>query len=81
MATEIKIKVDEQTRTVTSAPDTPLLYVLTDELNLQAPDSAAASASAPHASVTTLEGLPAWYAAEKKLAAAPALLTTSSCSV
>ena len=37
MATMLKIKVNEQVRTVSSAPDTPLLYVLTDELNLQGP--------------------------------------------
>lgn len=37
MATELKIKVNEQVRTVLSAPDTPLLYVLSDELNLQGP--------------------------------------------
>ena len=35
MATDIK--VNEQVRTVSSAPDTPLLYVLSDELNLQGP--------------------------------------------
>ena len=35
MATEIK--VNEQVRAVSSAPDTPLLYVLSDELQLQGP--------------------------------------------
>jgi aerobic-type carbon monoxide dehydrogenase small subunit (CoxS/CutS family) len=37
MATELKIKVNEQVRTVSSPPDTPLLYVLSDELKLQGP--------------------------------------------
>src|SRR5689334_24768644 len=37
MPIESKIKINDQLRTVSSAPDTPLLYVLTDELNLQGP--------------------------------------------
>ena len=37
MAGEIKIKVNERPWTVASAPDTPLLYVLANELQLQGP--------------------------------------------
>src|SRR5262245_64284310 len=95
MATDLKIKVNEQVRAVSSAPDMPLLYVLTDELNLQGPRfgcglgqcgscsvlvngvetrSCMTKLSAVTGkSITTLEGLPAWYAARKKLAKAPAL--------
>jgi aerobic-type carbon monoxide dehydrogenase small subunit (CoxS/CutS family) len=95
MASELKIKVNEQTRTVSSAPDTPLLYVLTDELNMQGPRfgcglgqcgscsvlvngvetrSCMTKVSAVAGkSITTLEGLPAWYAAQKKLAKPPEL--------
>lgn len=91
----MNIKINEQMRNVSSAPDTPLLYVLTDELNLRGarfgcglgqcgscsvlvngvetrscmtPLSAVAGKS-----VTTLEGLPALYASQKKLASVPAL--------
>jgi aerobic-type carbon monoxide dehydrogenase small subunit (CoxS/CutS family) len=95
MASELRIKVNEQIRTVSSAPDTPLLYVLTDELNMQGPRfgcglgqcgscsvlvngvetrSCMTKVSAVTGkSITTLEGLPAWYAAQKKLTTAPAL--------
>ena len=90
-----KIRVNEQMRTVTSAPDTPLLYVLTDELQMQGPRfgcglsqcgscsvlvdgvekrSCVTPLSAVRGkSITTLEGLPAWYAKEKKLSATPVL--------
>jgi aerobic-type carbon monoxide dehydrogenase small subunit (CoxS/CutS family) len=95
MATELKIKVNEQVRAVSSAPDTPLLYVLSDELNLQGPRfgcglgqcgscsvlvngvetrSCTTQVSAVVGkSVTTLEGLPLWYAAQRKLSNTPAL--------
>jgi len=95
MASELRIKINEQVRTVSSAPDTPLLYVLTDELHMQGPRfgcglgqcgscsvlvngvemrSCMTKVSAVTGkSVTTLEGLPDWYAAQKKLAKAPAL--------
>jgi aerobic-type carbon monoxide dehydrogenase small subunit (CoxS/CutS family) len=95
MASELRIKVNEQIRTVSSASDTPLLYVLTDELNMQGPRfgcglgqcgscsvlvngvetrSCMTKVSAVTGkSITTLEGLPAWYAAQKKLTTAPAL--------
>jgi|SRR6185295_5359805 len=95
MAAELKIKVNERMMTVTAAADTPLLYVLSNEFNLQGPRfgcglgqcgscsvlingaetrSCMTPVSAVEGkSVTTLEGLPAIYAAQKKLAAAPAL--------
>src|SRR5205809_1678966 len=91
----IELQVNGTTRSVTSAPDTPLLYVLTDELALQGPrfgcglgqcgscsvlvnDVEIRSCQTPLATVagktvTTLEGLPAWYAAKRKLSPAPAL--------
>src|SRR5207237_9777299 len=91
----LQIKVNEQAQTITAAPDTPLLYVLAGELNLQGPRfgcglgqcgscsvlvngvevrSCMTRVSAVEGkSVTTLEGLPAWYAAQKKLANAPGL--------
>ena len=37
MAESIKVKVNGRTWPVTAAPDTPLLYVLTNELRLQGP--------------------------------------------
>src|SRR5438045_6131563 len=92
---DVQTKVIEQARTVPSAPDRPLLYVLTDELHLQGPRfgcglgqcgscsvlvdgvetrSCTTPVSAVQGkSITTLEGLPAWYAAQKNLAQAPAL--------
>jgi aerobic-type carbon monoxide dehydrogenase small subunit (CoxS/CutS family) len=95
MATARILKVNEQARTVTAGPDTPLLYVLMNDLGLQGPRFGCGlgqcgscsvlvngvetrSCMTPVSSVqgkaiTTLEGLPAWYAAQKKLAQAPAL--------
>jgi len=95
MAADLKIKVNEQSWTVAAAADTPLLYVLANEMNLQGPRFGCGlgqcgscsvlvngvetrSCMTPVSSVagkgiTTLEGLPAWYAAQKKLAAVPAL--------
>ena len=43
MSSPLTIRVNEQPRTIRSAPDTPLLYVLTDELRLQGPRYDAAS--------------------------------------
>jgi len=82
-------------RTVSSSSETPLLYVLIDELALQGPrfgcglgqcgscsvlvnDTEARSCQTSLSAVigkkvTTLEGLPGWYAVKKKLAAVPAL--------
>src|SRR6202171_5020831 len=95
MASELKIRVNEREWKVAAAPDTPLLYVLSNELLLHGPRfgcglaqcgscsvlvngvetrSCVTPVSAVQGkSVTTLEGLPAWYAAQKKLAHAPAL--------
>jgi aerobic-type carbon monoxide dehydrogenase small subunit (CoxS/CutS family) len=95
MAGELKIKVNERLWTVSAAPDTPLLYVLSNELLLQGPRfgcglaqcgscsvlvngvetrSCVTPVSAVQGkSVTTLEGLPAWYAAQRKLLQVPAL--------
>ena len=92
---ELTLRVNEQQRTVTAAPDTPLLYVLMDELELKGPrfgcglgqcgscsvlvngvearSCLTKVADVAGKSVTTLEGLPAWYAAQKKLAKAPDL--------
>ena len=92
---DLKIKVNEQPRTVSAAPDTPLLYVLMNDLNMQGPrfgcglgqcgscsvlvngvetrSCMTAVSSVEGKSITTLEGLPAWYAAQKKLAKAPEL--------
>ena len=89
------IKVNEKPWTVKSAGDTPLLYVLLNELELQGPRfgcglaqcgscsvlvdgvekrSCVTPVSAVQGkSVTTLEGLPALYAAQKKLASVPEL--------
>ena len=95
MAGELRIKVNERSWKVTSTPDTPLLYVLANELQLQGPRfgcglaqcgscsvlvngvetrSCVTPVSAVQGkSVTTLEGLPALYAAQRKLSTAPDL--------
>jgi len=92
---ELNLKVNEQLRTVTARSDTPLLYVLMNDLGLQGPrfgcglgqcgscsvlvngvetrSCMTPVSSVQGKSITTLEGLPAWYAAQKKLTAAPAL--------
>jgi len=95
MATELKINVNGRPWKVTAAPDTPLLYVLANELQLQGPRFGCGLAQCGSCSVlvngvetrscvtrvsavvgkavTTLEGLPDWYAARRKLSSAPAL--------
>jgi aerobic-type carbon monoxide dehydrogenase small subunit (CoxS/CutS family) len=95
MANEVSIRVNERLWKVAAAPDTPLLYVLSNELRLQGPRFGCGLAQCGSCSVlvngvetrscvtplsavqgktvTTLEGLPAWYAAQKKLAQPPAL--------
>jgi aerobic-type carbon monoxide dehydrogenase small subunit (CoxS/CutS family) len=92
---ELKVRVNEQERIIRSAPDTPLLYVLLDELELkgarfgcglgqcgscsvlvngvEARSCLTKVADVGGKSVTTLEGLPAWYAVQKKLPKAPDL--------
>src|SRR6478609_6434636 len=95
MAGEITFNVNGRAATVTNSADTPLLYVLTNELELRGPRYGCGLAQCGscsvlvngvetrscvtpvsalgNKSVTTLEGLPAWYAAQKKLAKTPAL--------
>jgi aerobic-type carbon monoxide dehydrogenase small subunit (CoxS/CutS family) len=95
MASKLRIRVNNRQHTVDAAPDTPLLYVLTNDLALRGPRfgcglaqcgscsvlvdgkeqrSCVTPVSAVQGkSVTTLEGLPNWYATDRKLAQAPAL--------
>ena len=95
MPNELTFTVNGERRTVTSSPETPLLYVLTDELALQGPrfgcglgqcgscsvlvngvetrSCQTPAGAVAGKSITTLEGLPAWYAERRKLAATPAL--------
>jgi len=90
-----KINVNGRPRAVTAAPDTPLLYVLANDLQLQGPRFGCGLAQCGSCSVlidgverrscvtplsavegkaiTTLEGLPAWYAATNGLSAPPEL--------
>src|SRR6476646_11845006 len=91
----VTLTVNERRQAVDAAPDTPLLYVLANDLALKGPRFGCGLAQCGSCSVlvngvetrscvtpvsaiegksvTTLEGLPAWYAAQKKLAKAPAL--------
>jgi aerobic-type carbon monoxide dehydrogenase small subunit (CoxS/CutS family) len=95
MAAGLRIKVNERLWPVASSPDTPLLYVLSNELLLQGPRFGCGLAqcgscsvlvdgketrscvtpvgSLEGKSVTTLEGLPAWYAKQSGLQKPPAL--------
>ena len=95
MANKAKIYVNERTWTVDAAPETPLLYVLSNELQLKGPRFGCGLAQCGscsvlvdgvetrscvtplsaigNKSVTTLEGLPAWYAHQHKLPQVPAL--------
>jgi aerobic-type carbon monoxide dehydrogenase small subunit (CoxS/CutS family) len=95
MAPPVRIRVNEQSKTVSASPDTPLLYVLSNELNLRGPrfgcglgqcgscsvlingvetrSCMTPLSSVGNKSITTLEGIPAWYAAQKKLAKVPDL--------
>jgi len=90
---DIRIRINDREQTVTSAPDTPLLYVLRDELRMQGPRFGCGLGQCGSCSVlvngvemrscltklsevggkqvTTLEGLPVWYAAQRKLATVP----------
>ena len=92
---QVQIRVNETLSRIDVSPDTPLLYVLANDLKLQGPRfgcglaqcgscsvlvngvetrSCVTPVSAVQGkSVTTLEGLPAWYAAQKKMAKAPEL--------
>jgi aerobic-type carbon monoxide dehydrogenase small subunit (CoxS/CutS family) len=91
----ITIKVNGAARSVDADPDTPLLYVLTNELELKGPRFGCGLAQCGSCSVladgveirscqtpisdvgqraiTTLEGLPALYAQQRKLPKAPDL--------
>lgn len=93
MAESFRIRVNGRTHTVRAEPDTPLLYVLTNDLELRGPrfgcglaqcgscsvlidgverrSCVTAIAAAEDAEITTLEGLPEWFAAKRGLSAAP----------
>jgi aerobic-type carbon monoxide dehydrogenase small subunit (CoxS/CutS family) len=95
MAGEINLNVNGRAAMVTNAPDTPLLYVLTNELELRGPRYGCGLAQCGSCSVlvngvemrscvtpisavrgksiVTLEGIPAWYGAQKKLKQTPDL--------
>ncbi|HLK50453.1 MAG TPA: (2Fe-2S)-binding protein [Bryobacteraceae bacterium] len=95
MANGRAIRVNERFWTVNAAPDTPLLYVLSGELQLNGPRFGCGLAQCGSCSVlidgvetrscvtplssvgkravTTLEGLPAWYARQQGLSKIPAL--------
>src|SRR6185437_8098771 len=95
MAGEINLNVNGRTAMVTNAPDTPLLYVLANELELRGPRYGCGLAQCGSCSVlvngvemrscvtpisavrgksiVTLEGIPAWYGAQKKLKQTPEL--------
>jgi aerobic-type carbon monoxide dehydrogenase small subunit (CoxS/CutS family) len=90
-----RLTVNQRVQNIDAAPDTPLLYVLTNNLELQGPRFGCGLAQCGSCSVlldgveirscvtplsavagksvTTLEGLPAWHAQQKKLASAPEL--------
>ena len=90
-----RLIVNQRVHNVEAAPETPLLYVLSNELGLQGPRFGCGLAQCGSCSVlldgveirscvtplsrvagksvTTLEGLPAWYAQQKKLPSAPDL--------
>jgi aerobic-type carbon monoxide dehydrogenase small subunit (CoxS/CutS family) len=91
----MQLKVNDKAWTLASAPDTPLLYVLSNELQLHGPRFGCGLAQCGSCSVlidgverrscvtpvsavagkaiTTLEGLPIWYAAVRRLSVAPEL--------
>ena len=95
MAQTLTIRLNGQDKAVSSPPDTPLLYVLTDELQLNGPrfgcglsqcgscsvlvdgvemrSCVTAVSTVAGKEVTTLEGLPAYYAKQKGISAVPAL--------
>jgi aerobic-type carbon monoxide dehydrogenase small subunit (CoxS/CutS family) len=95
MADELRLEVNGAASTVAVSPDTPLLYVLTNDLGLLGPrfgcglgqcgacsvlvdgvemrSCITPTSSVVGKSVTTLEGLPAYYAARMKVTPAPKL--------
>ena len=90
-----RITVNQRVQEIDAPADTPLLYVLSNELALQGPRFGCGLAQCGSCSVlvdgvetrscvtplgkvagksiTTLEGLPAWYAEQHKLPSVPAL--------
>ncbi len=90
-----KFRVNDRAVTLEAAPDTPLLYLLSNELDLHGPRFGCGLGQCGSCSVlidgvekrscmtpvsavegkpvTTLEGLPAWYASQKKLNFPPPL--------
>jgi aerobic-type carbon monoxide dehydrogenase small subunit (CoxS/CutS family) len=94
-ADEIQLRVNGKTRSTSAPPDTPVLYVLTNDFALQGPRFGCGlgqcgccsvladgveirSCITPTSrvigkSLTTLEGLPAYYAIKMKLARPPEL--------
>ena len=95
MADDLKIKVNGQISSVAASADTPLLYVLTNELKLWGPrfgcglaqcgscsvladgveirSCVTPVAAVANKSLTTFEGLAAWYAERSGRAPEPAL--------
>jgi aerobic-type carbon monoxide dehydrogenase small subunit (CoxS/CutS family) len=95
MADKLRITVNGERHSISAAPDTPLLYVLKNDLELRGPRFGCGLAQCGSCSVlvdgveqracvtalssvegkrvTTLEGLPSWYAEQRKLKRAPAL--------
>jgi len=95
VSSKIQIRVNDRVHSVTVDPDTPLLYVLMNDLELQGPRFGCGLAQCGSCSVLvnsvetrscvtpvsavvgksviTVEGLPAWYAKQKKLSKTPAL--------
>ena len=95
MADPLSIRVNGRDQPVSATPDTPLLYVLNNEMTLHGPRFGCGLAQCGSCSVladgveirscvtpvsavadkaiTTLEGLPAWYAEQKGLKSAPEL--------
>jgi aerobic-type carbon monoxide dehydrogenase small subunit (CoxS/CutS family) len=95
MADKFRLRVNGRRHVVETPADTPLLYVLMNDLELRGPRFGCGLAQCGSCSVlvdgkeirscvtavsaledkeiTTLEGLPAWYAAQKNLDESPAL--------
>ena len=90
-----RLTVNQRVQEVQASPDTPLMYVLRNELALDGPRFGCGLGQCGSCSVlvdgvemrscitplsrvagkavTTLEGLPAWYAQQQKLATVPAM--------
>jgi aerobic-type carbon monoxide dehydrogenase small subunit (CoxS/CutS family) len=90
-----RLTVNQRVQNIDAPPETPLLYILSNELALQGPRSGCGLAQCGSCSVlvdgvemrscvtplsavaaksiTTLEGLPAWYSQQKRLASTPDL--------